>query len=116
MYNEYMEENVCSMCHVMVRPTDYFCYNCGKNLHQKPPSITLFDQVMLYLGSIFLAPMGVIWGIRYIRQEDQKSKIVGLVAMTLSVIVIIVVLQYTLSFLHSVSSQVGSGVGGIGGF
>src|ERR1700690_2123516 len=61
--------SVCPMCHIQVRLTDYFCYNCGKNLHPKPLSTSIEIQILYYVGSLVLPPMGFIWGFRYIREN-----------------------------------------------
>ncbi len=100
----------------MVRPTDYFCSNCGKNLHPASLGTTVVDQTKLYLGSVFLAPMGIFWGMRYLREKDDTSKIVGVIAMLLSIITLVVVIQYTVSFMNTINSQVGKQFQGIEGF
>ena len=110
------EISLCSVCHSTVRPTDYFCFNCEKNLHEKPLGTSLEDQIKLYLGSVFLTPMGIIWGLKYLRQEDQESKIAGIVAMILSVVTIIVVAQYIVNTVNSINTQVGNQLQGIEGF
>lgn len=114
--DEVADPPMCPFCHVTVRPMDYFCSNCGKNLHPAPLGITLYDQVKLYLGSVFLAPMGIIWGMRHLREKEDKSKIVGVIAMLLSVITLIVAIQYTISFANTINSQVGKQLQGIEGF
>ncbi|MBI4066452.1 hypothetical protein HY411_01930 [Candidatus Gottesmanbacteria bacterium] len=110
------ETSLCPACHVAVRPTDYFCFNCGKNLLAVPPGTTPVDQIKLYLGSIFLAPMGIVWGLRYLRVENDKSKIVGVVAMVLTAITIIIAVQYTVALVNILNSQVGKQFQGIEGF
>ncbi len=108
-------DEVCHVCHVSVKPTDFFCYNCGKNLHAAPLATTPLDQAKLYLGSVFLAPMGIIWGLKYLRAPDQKSKIVGIVAIVLTMITLLVVLKYTVDFMNTINSQMGKGLQGIEG-
>lgn len=105
----------CPVCHIAVRPTDFFCFNCGKNLHAPPPGITPADQIKLYLGSVFLTPMGIIWGLRYLREDNQTSKIVGIIAMILSIVTLIVVTQYTVSLVNSINSQLGTQFQGMEG-
>lgn len=106
----------CPGCHIAVRPTDYFCFNCGKNLHAMPPGTTPADQIKLYAGSILLAPMGIFWGLKYLKEQDDKTKIVGVVAMILSGITFIIAAQYTMAFVNSLNSQVGQQLQGIEGF
>jgi hypothetical protein len=102
-----MEEILtCPVCHVTVRPTDFFCYNCGKNLQQAPPPISLNSQIGIYLGSVFLAPMGIIWGLRYLKQSDTPSKRIGVLAMALSVITILVVTRWLIGTYNAAMTQV----------
>ncbi len=114
MYTEYME--MCPACHTTVKNTDYFCFNCGKNLHEKPPSISIFDQALLYAKCIFLPPMGFIWGCKYLKQSDQRTRIVGLVAYAITVIVFIWATAYTMNVFNTVSKQVNTQFEGVGGF
>jgi hypothetical protein len=96
---------ICPECHVNVRETDYFCYNCGKNLKPKPPSTTFSSVAMLMLGSLFLPPMGIIWGWKYIHQPDTKSKIVGYVAIIGTIILLIVIMQSTIAAINAMNEQ-----------
>ncbi len=102
-----MDKSICPKCHTEVRATDYFCLNCGKNIHEKPASTSLESQAMLYLGSIFLPPMGVIWGWRYLKADDQKSKIVGITAMVITVIVLLLAVKWTVDIVNAVNKQMG---------
>jgi hypothetical protein len=95
----------CPMCHTAVRPTDYFCFNCGKNLHPVPPSTTIEKQVMLYVGSLLLPPMGIFWGWPYIRAADTKSKTVGYITVAITVVAIILYTGWTIQFMNSFTSQ-----------
>jgi len=107
------EVSSCSTCHVAVKQADYFCYNCGKNLHPKPLGTSPVTLGKICLGSVFLAPMGLFWGIRYLREKDQKSKIVGIIAIVLTVLVLFMAMQYTVKFINNVNNQVGKQLQGI---
>ncbi len=106
-----MEENIpqtalCQQCHIQVRPTDYFCFNCGKNLKPKPLPTDAVTQAMYYIGSILLPPMGIIWGFKYLREKNQTSKIIGIICVILTFIVIIVGIQATITLANTISDQV----------
>src|SRR3990172_2516310 len=102
-----MENRVkCGVCHVEVRHGDYFCFNCGKNLKPKPPSTSLPQQLIVYLESIFLPPYGIIIGLLYLRQKENSSKVVGVVAIVLTLLSIIVFTKVTLNFIDTLNSQV----------
>jgi len=108
MYNEGM--NLCPSCHLQVRSTDYFCYNCGANLKPKPFSISIWRQLLLYIGSIVLVPFGIIWGIRYLRQPDTAAKIVGTITIIITIISTTLVTIYTINLLNDVQKQVNEGI------
>ncbi len=98
----------CPNCHVNVKPTDYFCYNCGNNLKPTPPSINLVDQIMLYVKSLLLPPFGILWAIKYLKQNDEKSKFVGVVAIVITVISFIFTIVIFNSFVKNLNSQMNS--------
>ena len=106
---------ICSNCHQNVRTSDYFCFNCGRNLHPVPPSTSIGRQVYIYLGSVLLPPMGFFWGIRYLRQNDIKSKIVGITAIVLTFLIIYLAYIYTVQFFNEVKSQLAPQMPGVPG-
>ena len=111
-----MEENtICSVCHVSVRPTDFFCYNCGKNLQEKPLSTSPVREILYYAGSIFLPPLGLWWGIKYLRQPDLKSKRIGWISIILTFASVLITVAWTVNFINGVTSQVNSQLNGIPG-
>lgn len=103
-----MEQTSCPACHTLIRPTDYFCFNCGKNLKAKPPSISVTSQIILYLVSIFLPPFGILPAMKYLRQPDQKSKIIGGVAIVLTIISLIFTALFLINLMNTVNQQVNS--------
>lgn len=98
----------CPKCHVDVRLSDYFCFNCGQALRTKPESVSLVKQMTVYLLSFLLPPLGIIWGIRYLRQDGSNSKIVGTVAIVLTLISLAVTLVFTINLANTVNQQIES--------
>src|SRR5689334_13095391 len=80
----------CPVCHTAVSATHYYCFNCGANLKPAPLSVSISKQISLYIKSILLPPMGIVWGMRYLRQPDPKSKLVGVIAITLTIITLVI--------------------------
>ncbi len=112
-----MENSVkCPVCHIEVKPTDYFCFNCGKNLKPKPPSTLLTQQLLVYLESIFLPPYGIFIGIRYLRQKENKSKVVGIIAIVLTILSIVVFTKLTLDLINNVNTEVNNQLQQFGAF
>ncbi|SRR5258706_3796632 len=100
-----MEENHCPKCHITVKPTDFFCFNCGSNLRPKPLSTTLSTQLLYYIGSLLLPPLGVIWGIRYLKESNQTAKIVGAICIILTLISLFIGIVLTINTINAVNSQ-----------
>lgn len=84
-YPQRMEiQQHCSVCHHPVESSDYFCRNCGKNLHPMPQRTDWISFFLFCIGSIVIAPLGIVWGIRYLRGTSARSKIFGLVLIILT--------------------------------
>ncbi|MBI4008974.1 zinc ribbon domain-containing protein [Candidatus Roizmanbacteria bacterium] len=76
----------CPNCQFNIQPEWYFCPNCGKLLKEKPISISILKQITIYFISFFLAPFGLAWGFKYIRNPDRKVKLIGLVSILLTIL------------------------------
>jgi hypothetical protein len=106
----------CPTCHQPVDPQDYFCRNCGANLKPKPLSMTFMQIVSLFIGSLVLPPMGIIWGYRYLKENDSKAKIFGLFLIVITIILIVVIVIYSINLINTVNNQIGKQMQNYGGF
>jgi hypothetical protein len=100
------EQTLCPACHVVVRPGDYFCFNCGKNLHPAPPSMSFGTLLSFIAGSIFLPPMGVIWGFRYIKNQDSKAKMFGVSLILITIIELLILVDVTVKAYNTINDQI----------
>lgn len=91
--------NFCPKCKIAVSPEDFFCRNCGKPLKPRPLSTSIGKQTIIYLVSIFLPPFGLSPAVKYIKQPDSKSKIIGWVAVALTILSITIT---TLLFIKTI--------------
>ncbi len=107
---------ICPQCHATMRAEYYFCYNCGKNLHPAPLSTSVLTQTGIYVGSVILAPMGLIWGLRYLRQSSGKAKMIGLVSVILTVVTLIIMSKLITVYIARVNEQVTKQMNGLQGF
>ena len=108
-------EPTCPQCHTAVRATDFFCFNCGKNLKPKPLATSLETLLPYYLGSIILPPLGLVWGIKYVRQQSRTAKIHGAVFIVITVIEVILLTVWTVNFVNTLQAQVNSQLNGLQG-
>lgn len=96
----------CPGCHLPVEKSCYFCPNCGKKIRSPPLSTTWSSQIILYLKTLLLPPLGLIWGYRYLRQPDSDSKLVGLVTVVITVIEIIWLIVTTIGVVNMANQQI----------
>lgn len=75
---------VCKSCQNPIAETFYFCPYCGKKLKSAPLSTSVGKQIGVYLLAVLVPPFGIIPGIKYLNQPDDKSKVVGLVTILLT--------------------------------
>lgn len=85
-----MDLHSCSRCHLPVLEDFYFCPHCGKKFRDPPVSTTVLKQIEIYVISILLPPLGLWPGIKYLKQENQKAKMIGSVAIILTIISIVI--------------------------
>ena len=96
-----MDNNVlCPACKYQTQSDWFFCPNCAKELKEKVPVISILKQIWIYLVSFFFSPLGLIWGIKYIRSQDKKVKTIGIIAISLNVIAIILMLSTLKNFIE----------------
>lgn len=106
----------CPTCHTQVRATDFFCFNCGTNLRPAPLSLSASKQITVYLGSFFLPPMGIIWGMKYLRENNEKAKIVGAVCVFLTIVSLVLTVLAIKGVADTVNQQINSQIPGIIGY
>jgi hypothetical protein len=97
--------SACSSCALPVLAEFYFCPNCGKQLRPKPLTISLGKQIGVYLLSFFLPPLGLYPAIKYLRQPNKKTKIIGVVAIVLTIFSIAISLYSFMQLMQQLSQQ-----------
>lgn len=92
---------LCPSCHQAVRPEWYFCPNCGKELNPKPVKVSVPAQIGIYVLSIFLPPLGLWPGVKYLEKPGREAKIVGTVAVILTIISTAATIWLTMRYLQN---------------
>ena len=65
-------------------------------------------QVIVYLISLFIAPFGLWYAWKYLKRDDEKSKIIGVVAIALTIVAVAVAIWTTAGLYNSVSQYLHS--------
>jgi len=97
---------LCRFCNTPISSTFFFCPTCGKKLHEPP--ITQWGQVKIYAISILFPPFGLIPGIKYLLQKDEKLKTIGLIAIILTILSAIITLWLFMGTLNNLTSGLNS--------
>lgn len=100
------QQSVCPFCHFQLLQNYYFCPNCGKKISEPP--ITVLKQIGVYLLSIFLPPLGLWPGIRYLFSKDQKTKKVGTIAIILTIVSTVITLWLSVAMFNNLTKSVNS--------
>jgi hypothetical protein len=103
----------CPACNASVPSSANYCLNCGKRLRTIPPATSVLKQTVVYLVSFFLAPLGLWYAWKYLKQEDNKSRAIGVVAIVLTVISVAITVWTTARLFNS-ASQLLKSLSGLG--
>ena len=94
---------LCKVCGFNIQGDWFFCPNCAKELKEKTPVISVLKQILIYSVSFFLPPLGLGWGLKYIRSKDSKIKIIGIISIVLTVLSIILTIGVFKNFIDQYS-------------
>lgn len=81
------------------------CPNCGTVIPQPSLSTTIGKQLSIYALSIFLPPLGLWPGIKYLLQKDKKANIIGIVAILLTVLSTVITISIANNFVSQLVSK-----------
>ena len=105
-----MENASCHFCQFKTQSGWFFCPNCGKELKEKVLVVSVSKQILIYSVSFFLAPLGLGWGIKYVRSKDKKIRNIGIISIALTILAIILMIGVTMNFINQYSNLI-NGVG-----
>jgi len=99
-----MEQTTCKFCGQTVLSNYYFCPYCGKKLIEPP--ITAIKEIGVYLLSIFLPPLGLWPGIRYLSQKNERARRVGIIAIILTIVSSIITIWACIGLIGNISQTI----------
>lgn len=102
---ELTSQKQCPKCNNEVSETAYFCSNCGYALKSKPINTSIPKQVLIYFVSFFLAPFGLGYAFKYLKQAHQKAKKIGIISLILTCLGIVAVIFIAKTYIAQEYSQ-----------
>lgn len=67
--------------------------------------ISLLKQTFIYLGSLLLPPLGLVWGFKYLKQKDPAVKRVGYLAILLTVISLVLTVWLSFKLVNTLNQS-----------
>lgn len=108
-----MEENTaCKVCRQPIQISWNFCPNCGNTLRERPLSTSFGKQLLIYSISFFLPPFGLGYAFKYLKQDNPRSKIVGVIAILLTILSIagiIIAFKSFMDYYSKILNSIGTG-------
>ena len=93
-------ETTCPTCHVSISAAENFCSQCGAKLKESPLSISAARQTFIYLISFFLAPLGLGYAFKYLKQSNPEARRVGIIVIILTILAIALMIWTTKTFTN----------------
>src|SRR3990172_6750980 len=84
--NHIEASTACNVCKQPIQVNWNFCPNCGNTLRIKPLPTSVLKQLLIYAVSFFLPPFGLGYAFKYLRQNDRKTRIIGMVSIILTIL------------------------------
>src|SRR3972149_5942773 len=101
----------CPKCKFPILENYFFCPNCGKKLKNGPLPINIEKQIGLYLISFLVPPFGLLPGVRYLLQKDNKRRVVGVVCIVITIISLVLTAIVLNKMISDINKQLNSTVG-----
>lgn len=95
------ESFLCPKCQTPNPVSNYYCLQCGKKLKEPPVSTSIGKQILIYAVSFLLPPFGLGWAFAYMRQKNGKAKVIGWIALLLTIISIALTVWITVAFFNA---------------
>ncbi|MCL5010073.1 MAG: zinc ribbon domain-containing protein [Patescibacteria group bacterium] len=98
-------ENKCAVCGSPLSENFSYCPRCGARLNNSS-GVPFSTRLGIYLLSVFLPPLGLFPGIKYLLQADQAKKRVGLTALILTAVSTIITVWISVGLISNINKEV----------
>lgn len=76
---------MCPTCKFQLTEDWYYCPNCGKELKEKPLTMSKLKEFGMYTASFLLSPIGLHWAIKYIKYKQARGKRIAIIIFLLTI-------------------------------
>jgi hypothetical protein len=94
----------CKHCQNPITENVYFCPNCGKKIKEPPFKLTIPAFLGIMFLSIFLTPLGLIPGFKYLKLKEPRAKIFGISVILITLLFTFLMLYTFRLFMNQMSA------------
>ena len=98
----------CKRCHNQVSETFYFCPHCGYKIKEPPYHFSIIGTISILLISFLFPPFGLIPGFKYLRKDDKRAKLVGILAIVVTGIALFLFAYFIQLYLNMLNNTINS--------
>ena len=107
---------LCPNCKNQVDKVAFYCPTCGKKVKEKPAGMGVWNILGLFTLSALLPPLNIGLSIKYIKDPNQKAKIVGWISIGIMILVLILATLWSIKIVNDINRQVEAEMGKYLGF
>lgn len=96
---------LCPTCRKTLPIDSFFCSYCGAKIREVKINTSISKQIIIYLVSFFLAPFGLGYAVKYIKQADPKAKNIGMVSIVLTILAVVFMLWFGFASINYYSEM-----------
>ncbi len=94
---------ICQSCKTEINSEGDFCPICGFKNDKKVEILPFSKKLKIYTLSVFLAPFGVIWFIKYFKNPNPSIRKVGYFALIITMLSFVISIITIKSYVGAVS-------------
>ncbi len=97
---------ICPKCSTIAIPGSKFCANCGTMLIDPAlEKVGVGKQIWIYFVSIVAPPLGLIWFFKFIGSKSGQKRLVGIIALILTIVSSAVTIWVSMGFVTMLQQQ-----------
>lgn len=99
---------VCKRCHSQVSDSVYFCPHCGHKIKEPPYHFSIIGTISVLVMAFLFPPFGLIPAFRYLRYDDKRAKIVGILVIVVTAVSLIIFVIFIQKYLNMLNETINS--------
>ena len=96
----------CPKCKKEIDSEAKFCQFCGYKIVAESAVLSTAQKIKIYFLSVVLTPLGLYWFFKYLRNPNLQNRMVGYIALVLTLVSLVVTIIVTSSYISSLNTYI----------